>query len=58
MMKRLEGGKKTIQTLGGIIVRYVYEELDSGRLLIQYNKQMPEIKRTIINNTEFFTLPE
>lgn len=58
LMTRLDGGKKIIHTSNGEILRYVYEEIDSKKLTVQYNNQMPEVKREFINNTEVFTLIE
>lgn len=49
LMTRLDGGKKIIRTSKDEILRYVYEEIDSKKLTVQYNNQMPEVKREIRN---------
>lgn len=55
-LRKLDGGKKIISTSKGDILRLVWVEVNTGKYLIQYNNDMPEVIRSIKNNAEIFIL--
>lgn len=56
IIEKVEGGKKIININGNQELRQVWREIVTGKYLIQYKNNMPEVKKEIINNIEIYTL--